>query len=75
MATSRQVGGAEALSSQNPHVLSNASLCAQCTVRPNNTKTSEFGAEKGLLQGHARRRVAHALKTLNSPQAFRKALL
>ena len=34
-------------------------------MRPNNSKTSEFGAEKGLLQGHSRRQVAHALKTLS----------
>ena len=39
------------------------------------TETSEFGAEKGLLQGHARRPVAHALKSPNSPKGFRKALL
>ena len=39
-----------------------ASSCTQCPVRPNNTKTLEFGTEKGLLQGHARRRVAHVLK-------------
>ena len=32
-------------------------------VRPNSTKTLEFGAQKGLLQGPARRWVAHALKT------------
>ena len=40
-------------------LLMNASLCARHTVRPNNTKTSEFGAEKGLLWGHARRLVAY----------------
>ena len=34
------------------------------------TKTSEFGAEKGLLQGHARRRVAHALKSPELPEGF-----
>ena len=28
------------------------------------TEMSEFGAEKGLLQGHERRKVAHALKSL-----------
>ena len=56
-------------------LLSNASPRARHTVRPNNTKTLEFGAQKGLLQGHARRWVAHALKTLNSPKAFSKALL
>ena len=27
------------------------------------TKMSKFGAAKGLLWGHARRRVAHALKS------------
>ena len=36
--------------------------CAQHTMRPNTTKISEFGAEKGLLKGHARRQVTHALK-------------
>ena len=41
-------------------LLPNTSSCAQCTMRPNNTKTSEFGAEKGLLQGHARRWLPHA---------------
>ena len=29
----------------------------------NNTETSEFGTEKVLLQGHARRWVVHPLKT------------
>lgn len=37
------------------------SMC-QGTVRLNNTKTLEFGVEKGLLQGYARRQEAHALK-------------
>lgn len=37
------------------------------------TKIPEFGAEKGLLLGHARRQVAYALKTLNSLKAFSKA--
>ena len=55
--------------------LSIASLCAQCTMRPNNNKKAEFGAEKGLLQGHTRRQVAHASKTPNSPKAFSRALL
>ena len=32
-----------------------------------------FGAEKGLLQGYARRQVAYSLKTLNSLKAFSKA--
>ena len=43
-------------------VLLNSSLCAQHPARPNNTKMSEFGAEKILLQGHARKWVAHAAK-------------
>ena len=35
----------------------------------------QFGAEKGLLQGHARRQVTHALKSPNSLKGFGKALL
>ena len=56
-------------------LLPNSSPCAWRTARPNNTETSEFGADKGLLQGPARRRVAHALKTPNYLKAFSKALL
>ena len=41
-------------------------MCLTHSEAKNNTKTSEFGAEKGLLQGHARRLVAQALKTPNS---------
>ena len=44
-------------------------------VRSNNTKTLEFGAEKGLLQGHARRWVAHALRSTKLLKTFIKALL
>ena len=54
-------------------MLPNACLCARCTVRPSNTKTSEFGAEKALLQGHARRRVAHALKSPELPESFQQS--
>ena len=51
----------------------NASPCPQYTGRPNNVKTSEFGTEKGLLQGHARRWVVRALKkTPNSLKAVSK---
>ena len=32
------------------------------------TKLLEFGADKGLLQGHARRQVGQALKGLSSPR-------
>lgn len=46
----------------------------QVDIRPTNTKTPKSGAEKGLLQGPARREEAHALKTLNSPKLFSKAL-
>ena len=35
-------------------------------MRPNNSKMLEFGTEEGSLQGHAKRRVAHALKTPSS---------
>ena len=42
-------------------LLPNTGLCARHTLRPKNTKTSEPGAEKGLLQSHARR-VAHNFK-------------
>ena len=41
-------------------VLLKASLCARHTVRPNNTKPLEFGAEKGLLQVMKGEWVAHA---------------
>ena len=60
-----------------PHLKlwANASSCAQHTMRPNNTKTSELGAEKGLLQGHARRQVACTQKTLSSPKFCSKAFL
>ena len=44
-------------------------------MRPINTKTSEFGTEKGLLQIHKRRRVAHVLRTLKLLKAFSKASL
>ena len=39
------------------------------------TKTSEFGAEKGLLQGHARRCVAHALKSPEFPEGFQQSIV
>ena len=48
-------------------VWSNASLCSRPTVRPNNIKMLEFGAEKGSLQNHARRRAVHALKKNPTP--------
>ena len=39
------------------------------------TETSEFGAEKGLLLGCARRQVDRAPKAPNSSKGFSKALL
>ena len=37
------------------------------------TEILEFGAEKGLLQGHARRRVAPALKSPELPKGFQQS--
>ena len=55
-----------------PQVVS-ASSCAQCTVRLNVTKMSELVAEKGLLQGQARRWAARVLKSPELPEAFRQS--
>ena len=44
-------------------------------MRSNKTKTLEFGREKGLLQGHARRWVAHALRGTKLLKTFSKDLL
>lgn len=41
-------------------------------LRHSEAKRWEFGAEKGLLPGLARRWVAQALNGLNSPKAFSK---
>ena len=46
--------------------LLNANPYSQHTMRPNNSKMLEFGTEEGSLPGHAKRRVAHALKTPRS---------
>ena len=51
-----------------------ASPCAQCTVRLNVTEMSELVAEKGLLQGQARRWVACALKSLELPERFQQSI-
>ena len=40
---------------RSPPVKPDAGSRARCTARPNNTETLESGAEKGLLQGHARK--------------------
>ena len=39
------------------------------------TKTSDFGAEKGLLQSQARRKGSSRSKTLNSPTVFGEKFL
>jgi len=44
-------------------------------VRLNNIKTLELETEKGILQGHIRRWMAHALRTRKILKAFSKALL
>ena len=57
-------------------LLLKASLCAWRIGRPNNAETSAFGAEKGLLQGHARRTGGLCpKKTPNSPTGLSKLLL
>ena len=45
---------------------------AQCEAIQ--TETSEFGAEKGLLQGLQGGEVAHALKSLEFPEGFRQSI-
>ena len=55
-------------------LLCNASLCAGHTARPRNKDMSKFGAEKGLLQGHARSWVAQAPKNPNSSRGVSKAI-
>ena len=34
------------------------------------TEILEFGAEKGLLQGHVKRQMSHALKSPELPEGF-----
>ena len=56
-------------------ILLNKNPFSQYTMRSNNTKTSEFGAEKGLLYDHARNLMAHEPQTLNSLKVYSKTLL
>ena len=56
-------------------LLPNALSWVQCTVKPNNTKTSEFGVEKGLLQGCARRQVALAPWNPELLKGFQQSIL
>ena len=73
---------------QRIHILDKAFLLLLMQVRVpdtqwgQTTETSEFGAESGLLQGHARIRgfhvftwafQAHALKSLELPKGFRQS--
>lgn len=44
-------------------------------LSPNDIKTLVFGAGKGILQGHERMQVAHALKPPNSLKGSGRALL
>lgn len=48
--------------------VTSASLCAQHTVRPNNTKTSEYMEQRKISCGMPRRQVAHDLKNPELPQ-------
>ena len=56
----------------NPSTVTECIPCTQRTVRPNNTKTLALAAEKSLLQRHARRQVAYALKTPTPPRLSAK---
>lgn len=42
-------------------------------MRPDKTEMSEFGAERGSLQGHARSRVASALKDPQLLESFQQS--
>ena len=53
---------------------SHKSMCPMHT-EAKQIKTLEFGAEKGLLQDHARRRVSHVPKTLRSSKGFSETFL
>lgn len=44
-------------------------------IQAKEIKMWEFGAEKGLLQGHARRRVGSSSKTSNLQMIFRERFL
>ena len=43
------------------------------TVRPNDTKISEFGTEKGLLRAMQGDGVDYASKIQNSPKSFQQS--
>ena len=54
--------------------LLNARSGAQLTAQANSALASDFGTEKGLLQGRVRW-VAHAPRKPRVPKAFRKVFL
>ena len=56
-------------------LLAKPSSCVQWYSEARLTETSEFGAEKGLLQGHARRRGISCPEKSQLAQGFDKALL
>ena len=47
----------------NGHLVTDSKFVCLTHSEAKQTETLAFGAEKGLLQGHARRRVARAQKT------------
>ena len=50
-------------------------LICQAHSEPKQCEMSEFGAEKGLLQGQARGMGSLCSKDLNSPMVFRKGFI
>ena len=50
------------------------SYAQQHIVRPNNTKTWDLGAEKGLLKAQARRRVICSPQNSKLPQGFHQSI-
>ena len=55
-------------------VLSNTSSCAQMLSKAKQTKMMEFGAEKGLLQGQARRIGGLCPKNPKLPKGFQQSI-
>ena len=52
----------------------NSTLTPELSEKVNGSLLEEHGTEKGLVQGHAKRWVAHALKLPNCLKAFSEAL-
>ena len=51
----------------------NSTLTPELSEKVNGSLLEEHGTEKGLVQGHAKRWVAHALKLPNCLKAFSEA--